>query len=81
MKRTPGPWMWNEESVNGESICYGTLPRGRKLGYVHSPFYLAFDLELTFYIQREFILRYEDLDNRMDPSRTLSRVGFPQHGS
>lgn len=28
-------------------------------------------------LQREFILRYEDLDNRMDPNRSLARVGFP----
>lgn len=29
-------------------------------------------------MQREFILRYEDLDNRLDPGRGIARtVGFP----
>lgn len=35
---------------------------------------------LTMY-QREFILRYEDLDNRLDPNRGLSRAVGPTHAS
>ena len=32
--------------------------------------------------QREFILRYEDLDNRLDPNRSVARpVGVAHHAS
>lgn len=37
--------------------------------------------ETNWYLQREFVLRYEDLDNRLDPSRGLTRTFFPQHAS
>jgi CCR4-NOT transcription complex subunit 2 len=33
-------------------------------------------------LQREFILRYEDLDNRLDPNRAVARpVGVTHHAS
>ncbi|KEY83204.1 hypothetical protein BA78_8494 [Aspergillus fumigatus] len=36
----------------------------------------------TWYQQREFILRYEDLDNRLDHNRGLARpLGFPHQAS
>ncbi|OXV11696.1 hypothetical protein Egran_00540, partial [Elaphomyces granulatus] len=44
--------------------------------------YLWWDAPTWKKIRREFILRYEDLDNRLDPNRGISRtVSFPPHAS
>ncbi|RDW90797.1 uncharacterized protein DSM5745_02572 [Aspergillus mulundensis] len=43
--------------------------------------YVIWDPATWKKVRREFLLRYEDLDNRMELNRTLSRVAFPQHGS
>ncbi|BCS18089.1 NOT2/NOT3/NOT5 family protein [Aspergillus puulaauensis] len=66
-------WLTRDEAYPGPvDVERGVSERG---------VYLLWDPATWKKVRREFILRYEDLDNRMDPSRTLSRVGFPQHGS
>lgn len=35
----------------------------------------------VIFFKREFILRYEDLDNRLDPNRGMARPVAPTHAS
>ncbi|EAA57761.1 hypothetical protein AN5898.2 [Aspergillus nidulans FGSC A4] len=66
-------WLTRDDSYPGPvDVERGVSERG---------VYLIWDPATWKKVRREFILRYEDLDNRMDPNRTLSRVAFPQHGS
>ncbi|KAL4917272.1 hypothetical protein BDW62DRAFT_86850 [Aspergillus aurantiobrunneus] len=66
-------WLTRDEAYPGPvDVERGVSERG---------VYLLWDPATWKKVRREFILRYEDLDNRMDPNRALSRVGFPQHGS
>ncbi|KAL4871808.1 hypothetical protein BDV12DRAFT_163155 [Aspergillus spectabilis] len=66
-------WLTRDEAYPGPvDVERGVSERG---------VYLLWDHATWKKVRREFILRYEDLDNRSDPNRTLSRVGFPQHGS
>ncbi|KAL4797061.1 hypothetical protein BDV19DRAFT_359622 [Aspergillus venezuelensis] len=67
-------WLTRDEAYPGPvDVERGVSERG---------VYLLWDPATWKKVRREFILRYEDLDNRMDPNRTMSRVGgFPQHGS
>ncbi|KAL2831903.1 hypothetical protein BJY01DRAFT_239960 [Aspergillus pseudoustus] len=66
-------WLTRDEAYPGPvDVERGVSERG---------VYLLWDPASWKKVRREFILRYEDLDNRMDPNRTLSRVGFPHHGS
>ncbi|KAL4778340.1 hypothetical protein BJX76DRAFT_343485 [Aspergillus varians] len=66
-------WLTRDEAYPGPvDVERGISERG---------VYLLWDPATWKKVRREFILRYEDLDNRMDPNRSLSRVGFPQHGS
>ncbi|KAL4807078.1 hypothetical protein BDV18DRAFT_136836 [Aspergillus unguis] len=63
-------WLTRDEAYPG--------PRDIERGVSEQGVYLLWDPATWKKVRREFILRYEDLDNRMDPNRTLSRVGFPQ---
>ncbi|KAL6239277.1 hypothetical protein BDW75DRAFT_236716 [Aspergillus navahoensis] len=66
-------WLTRDDSYPGPvDVERGVSERG---------VYLIWDPATWKKVRREFILRYEDLDNRMDPNRTLSRAAFPQHGS
>ncbi|QMW30000.1 hypothetical protein G4B84_005335 [Aspergillus flavus NRRL3357] len=66
-------WLTRDETYPGPvDVERGVSERG---------IYLIWDPATWKKIRREFILRYEDLDNRMDPNRGLARVGFPHHGS
>ncbi|KAL4943327.1 hypothetical protein BDV06DRAFT_190279 [Aspergillus oleicola] len=66
-------WLTRDEAYPGPvDVERGVSERG---------VYLLWDPATWKKVRREFILRYEDLDNRMDPNRTLSLVGFPQHAS
>ncbi|PYI17703.1 NOT2 family protein [Aspergillus violaceofuscus CBS 115571] len=66
-------WLTRDETYPGPvDVERGVSERG---------VYLLWDPTSWKKIRREFILRYEDLDNRMDPNRGLARVGFPHHGS
>ncbi|KAL2872350.1 NOT2/NOT3/NOT5 family protein [Aspergillus lucknowensis] len=66
-------WLTRDEAYPGPvDVERGVSERG---------VYLLWDPASWKKVRREFILRYEDLDNRMDPNRALSRVGFPHHGS
>ncbi|KAL3470626.1 hypothetical protein BJX99DRAFT_239124 [Aspergillus californicus] len=66
-------WLTRDEAYPGPvDVERGVSERG---------VYLLWDPTSWKKLRREFILRYEDLDNRMDPNRTLARVGFPQHSS
>ncbi|KAL4903638.1 hypothetical protein BDW74DRAFT_155881 [Aspergillus multicolor] len=66
-------WLTRDEAYPGPvDVERGVSERG---------VYLIWDPATWKKVRREFILRYEDLDNRMELNRTLSRVAFPQHGS
>ncbi|KKK17980.1 hypothetical protein P175DRAFT_0299800 [Aspergillus ochraceoroseus IBT 24754] len=66
-------WLTRDEAYPGPvDVDRGVSERG---------VYLLWDPASWKKIRREFILRYEDLDNRMDANRSLSRVGFPHHAS
>ncbi|PWY73621.1 NOT2 family protein [Aspergillus heteromorphus CBS 117.55] len=66
-------WLTRDETYPGPvDVERGVSERG---------VYLLWDPASWKKIRREFILRYEDLDNRMDPNRGLARVGIPHHGS
>ncbi|KAF9893838.1 hypothetical protein FE257_010008 [Aspergillus nanangensis] len=63
-------WLTRDESYPGPvDVERGVSERG---------VYLLWDPASWKKVRREFILRYEDLDNRMDPNRNMTRVGFPQ---
>ncbi|CAK47590.1 uncharacterized protein An02g03090 [Aspergillus niger] len=62
-------WLTRDETYPGPvDVDRGVSERG---------VYLLWDPASWKKVRREFILRYEDLDNRMDPNRGLARVGFP----
>ncbi|THC97766.1 hypothetical protein EYZ11_002748 [Aspergillus tanneri] len=66
-------WLTRDETYPGPvDVERGVSERG---------VYLLWDPASWKKIRREFILRYEDLDNRMDPQRNLARAGFPPQGS
>ncbi|KAL2834443.1 hypothetical protein BDW59DRAFT_137880 [Aspergillus cavernicola] len=66
-------WLTRDEAYPGPvDVERGISERG---------VYLLWDHTTWKKLRREFILRYEDLDNRMDPNRSIARVGFPQQGS
>lgn len=67
-------WLTRDETYPGPvDVERGVSERG---------VYLLWDPTSWKKVRREFILRYEDLDNRWDPSRSLTRaVGFPPHAS
>ncbi|KAL4897898.1 NOT2 family protein [Aspergillus ambiguus] len=65
-------WLTRDESYPGPvDVERGVSERG---------VYLVWDPTTWKKTRRDCVLRYEDLDNRMDPNRGLARVGFP-HGS
>ncbi|KAJ5105598.1 hypothetical protein NUU61_002945 [Penicillium alfredii] len=67
-------WLTRDETYPGPvDVERGVSERG---------VYLLWDPTSWKKIRREFILRYEDLDNRLDPNRGLSRaVGLTHHAS
>ncbi|KAL1982883.1 hypothetical protein VTN96DRAFT_811 [Rasamsonia emersonii] len=67
-------WLTRDETYPGPvDVERGVSERG---------VYLWWDPTSWKKVRREFILRYEDLDNRLDPNRNISRaVGFPPHAS
>ncbi|KAL1992126.1 hypothetical protein VTN49DRAFT_4158 [Thermomyces lanuginosus] len=66
-------WLTRDETYPGPvDVERGVSERG---------IYLLWDPTSWKKIRREFVLRYEDLDNRLDPSRGLTRTFFPQHAS
>ncbi|KAE8146090.1 NOT2 family protein [Aspergillus avenaceus] len=66
-------WLTRDETYPGPvDVERGVSERG---------VYLIWDPASWKKIRREFILRYEDLDNRMDPNRGLARAGFPHQNS
>ncbi|KAL1885690.1 transcriptional regulator [Paecilomyces lecythidis] len=67
-------WLTRDETYPGPvDVERGVSERG---------VYLWWDAASWKKIRREFILRYEDLDNRLDPNRSIARtVGFPPHAS
>lgn len=66
-------WLTRDETYPGPvDVDRGVSERG---------VYLLWDPASWKKIRREFILRYEDLDNRMDPQRNLARMGVPPPGS
>ncbi|EAW13978.1 NOT2/NOT3/NOT5 family protein [Aspergillus clavatus NRRL 1] len=67
-------WLTRDETYPGPvDVERGVSERG---------VYLIWDPTTWKKIRREFILRYEDLDNRLDPNRGLTRpLGFPPHAS
>ncbi|PLN77746.1 putative transcriptional regulator [Aspergillus taichungensis] len=66
-------WLTRDETYPGPvDVERGVSERG---------VYLLWEPASWKRIRRDFILRYEDLDNRMDANRGLARVGFPQQGS
>ncbi|KAL2012608.1 hypothetical protein VTN00DRAFT_133 [Thermoascus crustaceus] len=67
-------WLTRDETYPGPvDVERGVSERG---------VYLWWDAASWKKVRREFILRYEDLDNRLDPSRSITRaVGFPPHAS
>ncbi|EPS28138.1 hypothetical protein PDE_03084 [Penicillium oxalicum 114-2] len=63
-------WLTRDESYPGPvDVERGVSERG---------VYLLWDHTSWKKIRREFILRYEDLDNRLDPSRTVGRTAVSQ---
>ncbi|KAH8691345.1 NOT2 family protein [Talaromyces proteolyticus] len=66
-------WLTRDETYPGPvDVERGVSERG---------VYLWWDPASWKKIRREFILRYEDLDNRLDPGRGVQRVGFTPHAS
>ncbi|CRG86828.1 CCR4-NOT transcription complex subunit 2 [Talaromyces islandicus] len=66
-------WLTRDETYPGPvDVERGVSERG---------VYLWWDPATWKKIRREFILRYEDLDNRLDPARGMQRVGFPPQAS
>ncbi|CAG8279385.1 unnamed protein product [Penicillium salamii] len=67
-------WLTRDETYPGPvDVERGVTERG---------VYLLWDPATWKKIRREFILRYEDLDNRLDPNRGVARpVGVPHHAS
>ncbi|KAI9934732.1 hypothetical protein MW887_000349 [Aspergillus wentii] len=68
-------WLTRDETYPGPvDVERGVSERG---------VYLLWDPASWKKIRREFILRYEDLDNRLDPNRNLAArpAGFPPHAS
>ncbi|EED20620.1 NOT2 family protein [Talaromyces stipitatus ATCC 10500] len=66
-------WLTRDENYPGPvDVERGVSERG---------VYLWWDPASWKKIRREFILRYEDLDNRLDPGRGIQRTGFPPHAS
>ncbi|PCH05835.1 NOT2/NOT3/NOT5 [Penicillium occitanis (nom. inval.)] len=67
-------WLTRDENYPGPvDVERGVSERG---------VYLWWDPASWKKIRREFILRYEDLDNRLDPGRGIQqRPGFPPHAS
>ncbi|BDD56085.1 hypothetical protein MAP00_001562 [Monascus purpureus] len=67
-------WLTRDETYPGPvDVERGVSERG---------VYLLWDPASWKKVRREFILRYEDLDNRLDPNRGLTRaVGFSHHAS
>ncbi|KAJ5569651.1 uncharacterized protein N7459_009081 [Penicillium hispanicum] len=64
-------WLTRDETYPGPvDVERGVSERG---------VYLLWDPNTWKKIRREFILRYEDLDNRLDPNRGLSRPVGPAH--
>ncbi|OJJ46742.1 hypothetical protein ASPZODRAFT_142542 [Penicilliopsis zonata CBS 506.65] len=67
-------WLTRDETYPGPvDVERGVSERG---------VYLLWDPTSWKKVRREFILRYEDLDNRLDPNSRVTRsVGMPQHVS
>ncbi|OQD75504.1 hypothetical protein PENDEC_c007G06837 [Penicillium decumbens] len=66
-------WLTRDETYPGPvDVERGVSERG---------VYLLWDPASWKKIRREFILRYEDLDNRLDPNRSMGRPVGPTHAS
>ncbi|KAJ5215722.1 uncharacterized protein N7498_002129 [Penicillium cinerascens] len=66
-------WLTRDETYPGPvDVERGVSERG---------VYLLWDPASWKKIRREFILRYEDLDNRLDPNRSMCRSAGPTHAS
>ncbi|KAJ6172339.1 hypothetical protein N7470_001406 [Penicillium chermesinum] len=64
-------WLTRDESYPGPvDVERGVSERG---------IYLLWDHSTWKKVRREFILRYEDLDNRLDPNRGIPRAVAPVH--